>query len=547
LGIIRPANGRANIHIKILRKESQLMVRRTIFLLVFLFSFVAYLPPAHGQLPPAKKDPLKPAQTAQGGAGCSATEASSCAEAAAKILPIVMGASPLEENLRRLTDEIGGRVTGTPEMAKAVEWGVAAFRAAGVDVHTEKYTLPVTWSEGETRLELLGPVKFPVRLKAEAWSPAAPAGGIEANLVDVGYGSEDDFAKTGSSIKGAILLVHSDIGSTWADLFNEYLRPPDIISQALKGGASAILWMGARERLLLYRHTNSLAGEIDRIPQAVLAREDAMRLARTIAAYPGKVRAHFDMPNKIGGPIEQQNVVGEIRGYEKPDEVVILGAHLDSWELGTGALDNGCNSALVIEAARAIKATGLLPRRTIRFVLFSGEEQGTIGSFEYVKTHRAELDKIRAMITFDDGIGRVTGYSLGGRRDIEDGVRAVLKPLESWGANNHTYDASFGTDNFDFMLEGVPTLVANQEEANYLPNYHAASDTLDKVDMRELKLHTALAALTAWGIADRTEPLGKRLSRTELEVLVKETGLDQQLKLLGYWDAWQSGARGRKP
>ncbi len=305
--------------------------------------------------------------------------------------------------------------------------------------------------------------------------------------------------------------------------------------------------MGARERLLLYRHTNSLAGEIDRIPQAVLAREDAMRLARTVAAVPGKVRVRFDMPNKVGGPIEQENVVGEIRGYEKPDEVVILGAHLDSWELGTGALDNGCNAALVIEAARAIKATGLLPRRTIRFVLFSGEEQGTIGSFEYVKAHHAELDKIRAMITYDSGIGRVTGYSLGGRRDIEAGVREVLKPLESWGANNHTYDASFGTDNFDFLLEGVPTLVANQEEANYLPNYHAASDMLDKVDMRELKLHTVLAALTAWGIADRAEPLGKRLSRAELDVLVKETGLDQQLKLLGYWDAWKSGARGRRP
>src|SRR4029077_12630929 len=112
----------------------------------------------------------------------------------------------------------------------------------------------------------------------------------------------DEFAQTGAGIRGAVLLVHTDIGSTWADLFNEYLRPPDIISRALKGGASAILWMGARERLLLYRHTNSLAGEIDRIPQAVLAREDAMRLARTIAAYPGKVRAHLDMPNKVGGP-----------------------------------------------------------------------------------------------------------------------------------------------------------------------------------------------------------------------------------------------------
>ncbi len=215
--------------------------------------------------------------------------------------------------------------------------------------------------------------------------------------------------------------------------------------------------------------------------------------------------------------------------------------------MGTGALDNGCNAALVIEAARAIKATGLLPRRTIRFVLFSGEEQGTVGSYAYVTAHRAELDKLRAVIVYDTGSGRVTGYSLGGRKDIEAGVRAILKPLDAWGAMNHTTDASFGTDNFDFLLEGVPTLVANQEISNYLVNYHAASDTFDKVDIRELKLNTALAALTAWGIADRAEPLGKRLTRAELDTLVKETGLDQQMKLLGYWDAWQSGERGRKP
>ncbi len=343
--------------------------------LLFLYFFASLS--ATAQLPPAK-DSLGPAQAGQSAAACSATDASSCAQAAAKILPLVMGPSPMEENLRRLTDEIGGRVTGSPAMAKAVEWAVAAFRAEGVEVHTEKYTLPLTWSEGDTRLELLGPVSFPVRLKAEGWSPATPASGIEANLIDVGYGTEADFARVSSAVKGAILLVHSDIGSTWADLFNEYLRPPEIIQRAIKGGASAILWMGARERLLLYRHTNSLTGAIDKIPQAIVAREDAMRMARMAAAYSGKMRVELTMPNKIGGPIEQENVVGEIRGYEKPDEVVILGAHLDSWELGTGALDNGCNAALVIEAARAIKATGLLPRRTIRFVLFSGEEQGTV-------------------------------------------------------------------------------------------------------------------------------------------------------------------------
>ena len=227
------------------------------------------------------------------------------------------GLPALEENLRRLTDEIGGRVTGTPQMAQAVEWAVGAFRAAGVEVHTEKYVFPVTWSEGATHLELLGPVKFPVRLVSLGWSPATPAGGIEANVVNVGHGTAADFERA-DSIKNAILLVATDIGSTWADLFAEYGQPPAVIDRAVKGGASAILWMGARERLLLYRHTNTNDNELEPLPQAVLAREDAMRLLRTVAAYPGKVRVRLTMPNKVGGPIDQENVVGQIRGAKTP-------------------------------------------------------------------------------------------------------------------------------------------------------------------------------------------------------------------------------------
>ena len=232
--------------------------------------------PLSAQLPPVSTDPL--ARSSPSAQACSATEAS-CAEAAAKILPQVMGPSPMEENLRRLTDEIGGRVTGSPEMAKAVDWALAAFRGAGIGVRTEEYKLATTWSEGDTRLELLGPGKFPIRLVAEGWSPATPTGGIEANLVDVGFGTPDDFTKAGNSVKGAILLVSTEIGSTWNDLFNEYALPPAIINRALTGGASAILWMGARERLLLYRHTNVGDGQIDVIPQAVVAREDAMHLS----------------------------------------------------------------------------------------------------------------------------------------------------------------------------------------------------------------------------------------------------------------------------
>ncbi|HWY09414.1 MAG TPA: hypothetical protein VNY24_21315, partial [Candidatus Acidoferrales bacterium] len=204
-----------------------------------------------------KTDSLHPGQAAQGAAGCSATETSSCAQAAAKITPIVMGESPLEENLRRLTDGIGGRVTGSPEMTKAVEWGLAGFRASGVDVHTEKYMQPVAWSEGETRLEVMGAERFPVSLVSVGLSPATPAGGLEGALVNIGTGAEADFARAGNSVKGAILILHTEVSYTWVDLFNEYKNPPAIIERAMKAGAVAILWTGERERKLLYRHTNT--------------------------------------------------------------------------------------------------------------------------------------------------------------------------------------------------------------------------------------------------------------------------------------------------
>src|SRR6266403_3087158 len=407
-------------------------------------------------------------------------------DAADQVITEALRPSALEANLRRLTDEIGGRVPGTPAMPRAVDWGVDAFRAAGADsVHTENFTLPVSWAEGATEMSVTAiptrgrdrdqklssvPVsQFRVRAVSVAWAPALLPH-RHVRVIDVGEGAAEDFSRAGT-VAGALLLVHSEEMKKWDDLFAEYLRAPGIIDRAVTGKALAIAFQSTRPNDLLYRHTNSSEGELDRLPMVLVARENAGRMARLLAGE--ALYADLSIPNHIGGPITAANVIAELRGTEKPDEYVVLGAHLDSWELGTGALDNGCNAALVIDTLRAIKASGLRPRRSIRFVLFSGEEQGTVGSFEYVKAHRTELDKIRAMITYDSGIGRVTGYSLGGRRDIEAGVREVLKTLESWGANNHTYDASFGTDNFDFMLEGVPTLVANQEEANYLPNYHA--------------------------------------------------------------------------
>ncbi len=514
----------------------------------FAALFLAGALPAAAQLPGAQPDPLARIREAAKAnvEACSTTGESLCEQVAPILIRNAMGESPLAENLRRLTDEIGGRVSGTPAAARAVAWGVAAFREAGIDVHTEKYTIPATWSEGATHLEVLSPTPFPVHLVSVAWTAGTAAGGLEAGVVSAGEGTEADFVRIGLSAKGAILLVHSASLRTWDDLFHEYMNAPGIIARAKTAGAAGILWMSTRERMLLYRHSNTYTGVIESLPQAILAREDALRLERFLAA--GKnVRVHLDIPNRVGGPAEQENVIGEIRGREKPDEWVLLGAHLDSWELGNGALDNGCNAAMVVEAARDILRTGERPRRSIRFVLFTGEEQGMLGSWAYVRAHRAEMDRARAAIIFDMGIGRVTGYMLGGRHDIESGVREATKPLEAWGVDQHVFDAPLGTDNFDFLVEGVPTLIANQEEANYLPNYHAASDMLDKVDFLQLKVNTAIAAVTTFGVAERAEPLGPRQSRSEIESLLKTTGLDGQMKIAGLWPLWESGARGRQP
>jgi Zn-dependent M28 family amino/carboxypeptidase len=254
----------------------------------------------------------------------------------------------------------------------------------------------------------------------------------------------------------------------------------------------------------------------------------------------------LSIPNRVGPAIQAANVVAELRGSEKPQEFVVLGAHLDSWELGTGALDNGCNAALVIDTLRVLHNAGVKPRRSIRFILFSGEEQGMLGSLAYVRRHRNELDNAVEVLIFDEGTGPAISFSLGGRTDSEATLRPILAPLAQWNASGITNDAFWGTDNFDFLLEGVPTLVANQQEANYLVNYHASSDTFDKVDMQQLKKHVAMASAVVTGIANAPERIAPRQMRSQVEQLLHETKLDEQLKTFGQWTDWTEGRRGRQ-
>src|SRR5262245_51664387 len=385
-----------------------------------------------------------------------AAAAASGQDAAPAVIDRLTGpSSRLGPDLRVLTDEIGGRVTGSSGYEKALRWGVDTFKRAGVaTVKLETYPVPAKWEAVSASAEVLEPVRFPLRVVSFGLAPST-SGALQAPVVDAGFGTSADFAKLGTAAKGAIALVRSNPMNTFADLFAEYQAAPEMMRSAVDGGAAAILFISTRSRDLLYRHTISW-GPITPIPTAQVAREDGLRLARILESG-SQARVSLDLNNNVGGPWQAANVVAEIRGSEKPEEIVLLGAHLDAWDLGTGALDNGVNCALVTDVARAI-ASGPRPKRTIRFVLFTSEETGLLGSQGYVRTHRAEMSRHVAAVIHDIGDGKVVGYFTNGRPDIDQSVKAILAPVASWGADTVDEEAILGTDNFDFLLEGVPNL-----------------------------------------------------------------------------------------
>jgi len=291
--------------------------------------------------------------------------------------------------------------------------------------------------------------------------------------------------------------------------------------------------------------------------------EESAAVAWAVAAFrDAGVEVHTE---KYLSPAQRENVVAEIRGRERPDEWVVLGAHLYSSAPISEAVEEACNAALVIEAARDIQLIGIHPRRSIRFVLFGGParaplarpdagkaaqpdaDQRTAGSWAYMRAHRDELDRLKAAILFDAAVGRMNGFALNGRHDIESGVREAMKPISSMRGTSLTFDAPLETDSLDYMLEGIPTVTAAGVDTANTGRQIVASYSLDQIDIGEIKHNTAIAAVTAFGVAERAEPLGPRQSRAEIGSLLKTSGLEQQMKTAGLWPLWESGERGRMP
>lgn len=461
-----------------------------------------------------------------------------------RLMTALLGATPLQSDLHELTDRIGGRATGSAPNLRSVEWALERFREAGIKAQKESFQMPSRWLERSASATIDGAgVSFSPRVASMPFSVATPSGGLTARLVDGGRGSAADFAKLGARARGAYVLIEQDELKDIDGLFAEYALTAQIEPRAFDAGVTGLVYVGSRANSLLYRHNVSIGAKNTR-PMMVMEREAGLRALRLLRdGTTLSLTARLDLD--VAGPYESYNVIGEIPGTTKANEIVLIGAHLDSWDLGDGALDNGANVVMLLDVARQFQRLGVHPARTIRFAMWNGEEQGMEGSFGYARSHAAELDRHVMVTAFDIGCGRVQGFFTGGRPALVPLVEKAIAPVAGLGPFKQSDVPLVGTDNFDFMLHGIANIVADQESATYGPNYHAHSDTFEKCDTRVLRQNAVVAAALVYGFATMPEAL-TRQTRAEIDAIMKKTDLADQMKSMGVWDGWANGTRGRQ-
>jgi hypothetical protein len=432
-----------------------------------------------------------------------------------------------------LADTIGPRLTGSPNYMHAADWATQQFKEMGLaNVHTEDWTISSTWEpEGPATGRIEKPVIHDLHIYSFGWSPSTPAKGIASEVVYVASFAPDAMDKQKSQIAGKIALVDpSSYGEkpVMEGVLAGYDRllsfsPAAILVTGIANGAES-------ESVLRFD------GKILSVPAAQIGREDSLLIKRLLNR--GPVTLQFSLTNKTRPNVSIPNVIAEIRGTSNPDEVVIVGAHLDSWQPGTGAQDNGTGVASVLEAARAIKALNRPPRRTIRFILFGGEEEGLLGSAAYVRQHQADLPKIAAVVVTDSGSQPAKGWNVMERED-EKASLAALKPLLSGlGADGIQSEVSFAfqTDYGAFDVLGVPSLVLWNDMDKYMLLHHKASDTFDSVVEKDLVQGALVTTVTAYAIADSAAPFAPHPSPADWQSMIKKAGrLDEYnyLKSIG--------------
>jgi carboxypeptidase Q len=411
------------------------------------------------------------------------------------------------DTIRSLTDNVGPRLSGSPGDARAVVWAEATLKAQGFsNVHAEPVTVP-HWERGEESGEIVSPAPLRLSLCALGGSVGTPAGGVEAEVVEAQ--SLEGVDALGEKAKGRIVFVWKvmDRRSDGSGYGATVPIRGAAASRAAKVGAVGALIRSVGTSNARLPHTGALRYEegVPKIPAAALANPDADLVHRLLAD--GKtVRVHFALGARTLPDAVSANVVGEIPGREKPEEIVVLSGHLDSWDLGQGAVDDAAGLGIAIEAARLVGQLPKRPRRTLRVIAFANEENGLAGARAYAKAHAAELPLHAAAIESDSGAGRVSGFGWTAGPSAEGTLASVADILKPFGVGNLKKGGG-GADVGELRAAGVPLFSPIQDVSRYFDVHHSADDTFDKIDPEELNTGVAVVAALAYALAESEAPL----------------------------------------
>jgi hypothetical protein len=410
------------------------------------------------------------------------------------------------DRLAWLTDRIGPRLSGSAGLENAVRWATARMEADGLDrVWTEEVMVP-RWVRGRESGAIVAPVERPLAIVALGGSVGTPEGGVTAEVIEVA--SFEELRDAGERVRGKVVLYNRPILPESRE--HGYGSAVGLRSrgarEAAKQGAVATLLRSLGTADFRLPHTGAMGyGEdnVPRIPAAAVAAEDAELIHRLLASG-DPVRVRLDLGCETLPDVPSANVLADLRGRERPEEIVLIGAHLDSWDVGTGAIDDGAGVVIVMETMRLLRALDLRPRRTIRAVLFTNEENGLRGGIDYARRHAAESHV--AAVETDSGGAAPRGFGVTAGPGGLERVAAVAARLSAIGAEEVTAGGG-GADIGPLRRAGVPVLGLRQDTTHYFDYHHTNADTLDKVKPADLARNVAAMALLAWSLAEMPEPL----------------------------------------
>ncbi len=451
-----------------------------------------------------------------------------------KIAAEVQSHSELMKNLEYLTTEIGARLTGSPQMNRASDWTLQRFHNYGIDAHLETAEIPHAWTRGQDTAQITSPINKVIEVRSAGWSKAT-SGPVTGNVLVIDAQTLADLDKYKGKLKGAIVMVRppAEIPPDNDQPNNAYdavITPSHGVPKPNAGGGfrqrfqmmralaaenpAAVLFDSGKTDSL-FNMTTFSRYEPSQAPMAFVTHEDYSLIYRLAKQAPVSMKVNLVGTFSLG-PAKASITVAEIKGSQFPDERVIIGGHLDSWDLGQGALDNGTGAMATLEAARTLEALGWKPKRTITFVLFTGEEQGGVGANTFVTNHASEIPKIDAVLIQDTGTGKVFSIALEDQYETASLMEEIYRPLQEVFDLDPLSTRYFGSsDHVEFLDKGVPAYFCLQKPAHYREAHHSQSDTFDKVIPGQINEGAAFLAAWAWNVSEMPPALPHHQPRPE--------------------------------